>query len=585
MKKGLLMITIMLLGISILGCQGDPYDRVEDARNLTDAEYTVLNLSATDALGRFTRTGDQENDKFVGMFYHVWHGAHTTGIYNITELLQFEPEALYDIDGTPSSPLEKFHYWGEPLYGYYASSDPWVITRHIELLTMAGVDYLVYDLTNSVIYIEAINALFAELQKYHDQGFDVPKVAFYTNSGSRVTINRCYDLWYKDGLYSDLWFRFEDKPLIIGIGSELTESERALYFDFFDFRESQWPYGYNQDLENGFPWMDWDYPQTNYSGTLSVSLAQHPGARMSEQERSNNGRGFDYSLFQNKSANLDLGTNYQGQWQTVFNNPEAVDNVFITGFNEWIAIKYSDGQNVFFVDTFNEEYSRDIEMMKNGYGDNYYLQTIMNIRDFKTQESNHYLYPELSMDILNINDPNWELSVATYRDFSGDAMAREYRNASGSRTLTDQSNRNDITQVQVAHDKQNLYLRIETKDAITAYNGTDLNWMNIFLGTEESDQHFGGFEYVVNRHPGTETTSIERSTGGYQFSETGDAHIHVEGNIMQVAIPLKTIGLSRTHFNVQIKVTDNITHPDDIMDYYVSGDSAPIGRLGYDYGH
>jgi hypothetical protein len=128
-------------------------------------------------------------------------------------------------------------------------------------------------------------------------------------------------------------------------------------------------------------------------------------------------------------------------------------------------------------------------------------------------------------------------------------------------------------------------LRIETKDAITAYNGTDLNWMNIFLGTEESDQHFGGFEYVVNRHPGTETTSIERSTGGYQFSETGDAHIHVEGNIMQVAIPLKTIGLSRTHFNVQIKVTDNITHPDDIMDYYVSGDSAPIGRLGYDYGH
>lgn len=585
MKKGLLVIAIFLFGLSAIGCQGDKIERIADTRELSETEYTVLNLASTDALGRITRTGDQENGKFVGMFYHVWHGSHTTGIYNITELLQFDPEALFNIDGTPDSPLEKFHYWGEPLYGYYQSSDPWVITRHIELLTMAGVDYLVYDLTNTVIYTEAINALFEELQKFQDQGFAVPKVAFYTNSASRLTINRCYDLWYKNGRYSDLWFSFDEKPLIIGVSSELTAEERELYFDFFDFRESQWPYGYDKDLENGFPWMDWNYPQTNYSGTISVSLAQHPGARMSERERSNNGRGFDYSLFQNKSSNLDLGTNYQGQWQTVFANPDQYDNVFITGFNEWIAIKYSDGQSVFFVDTFNEEYSRDIEMVKNGYGDNYYLQTVMNIREFKTSLPNHYQYPEVTIDVANIADPGWETVVASYRDFSGDALARSYPNASGSKTYIDQSNRNDITKVQVTHDRKNLYLRVETKDAITAYDGSSLNWMNVFLGTGLSEKTFGGFDYLVNRHPETGITSVEKSTGGYAYETAGEATYHVEGNIMQLAIPLKTLGLSRDNVHVQIKVADNVTHADDIMNYYVSGDSAPIGRLGYDYGH
>jgi hypothetical protein len=373
--------------------------------------------------------------------------------------------------------------------------------------------------------------------------------------------------------------------LIIGVSSELTEAERELYFDFFDFRESQWPYGYDKDLENGFPWMDWDYPQTNYSGTMSVSLAQHPGARMSERERSNNGRGFDYSLFQNKSENLNLGTNYQGQWQTVFANPDQVDNVFLTGFNEWIAIKYSDGQSVFFVDTFNEEYSRDIEMVKNGYGDNYYLQTVMNVREFKTTLPNHYQYPLVTIDVADIADPLWGDVVATYRDFAGDAIARSYPNASGSKTYTDNSNRNDITKVQVTHDKKNLYLRVETLDPITAYDGSSLNWMNVLLGTGLSENTFGGFDYIINRHPGTTVTSIEQSTGGYAYEIVGDASFAVEGNIMQIAIPLKTLGLSRSNVHVQIKVADNITHYDDIMDYYVSGDSAPIGRLGYDYGH
>ena len=54
----------------------------------------------------------------------------------------------------------------------------------------------------------------------------------------------------------------------------------------------------------------------------------------------------------------------------------------------------------------------------------------------------------------------------------------------------------------------------------------------------------------------------------------------MNGKYLQIAIPKTLLGLNDS-FTLKVKVTDHITHPEDIMDYYVSGDSAPIGRLSY----
>lgn len=588
------MVSVVILG----GCKnGDVKTRITDERTLTNYEYTLLNLSATDKEGRSVRLSDAEiKDSFVGLFYHIWLGNdHTRNykrVYDITQLLKNDPDSLWDIRGNDASPVGSFHHWGEPLYGYYCSSDPYVLRRHAELLTMAGVDYLVFDTTNSYVYAETVNALLEIFKEYHDMGWKVPKLAFYCNTHSSPTMRTIYENWYKDGRYNDLWFSLDgEKPLIIGALNELTEAQYELYSTVFDMRSSQWPYGMNADYENGFPWMDWDYPQKNYNGTMSVSLAQHPGARMSQGRISNNGRGFDYATFRNKSSNTALGTNFAGQFATVFKNnsdPTAkkVNNVFITGFNEWKAIKYQDGESVFFVDTFNEEYSRDIEMMKGGYADNYYLQMSDYIKAFKYTEVKRYKYNVASVDI---NDATFAgfARAARFSDFTGEAAIRNYSDAFGTTTYVDNSGRNDIKDVYVVHDKDYLYIKAETVNDIVAYNGTDENWMTVLLSTEKSaEKSFGGYDFIINRSPKANgKTSLEKSVGGYNWVGAGEAEYRVYKNAVVYRIPLSALGLSENSCYVKIKVNDNITKYDDIMDYYVSGDSAPIGRLGYVYGY
>ena len=61
--------------------------------------------------------------------------------------------------------------------------------------------------------------------------------------------------------------------------------------------------------------------------------------------------------------------------------------VFVTGWNEWVAQRFSSFAGytapTIFVDLFSQEFSRDIEPMKGGYGDNYYFQLVNYIRKYK----------------------------------------------------------------------------------------------------------------------------------------------------------------------------------------------------------
>ncbi|NLF48366.1 MAG: hypothetical protein GX582_01810 [Acholeplasmataceae bacterium] len=604
--KRLMILALGSLMIFLLAACSDSTttNAVEvDTRNLSGMELAMTQLSGTDALGRKISPVDgpkTDKDRYVGLFYSLWLGQHThqqSAIYNISHLMETPAgeETLFDPAGSDISRTDEFHFWGEPLYGYYNMQDPWVLTRHIELLTMAGVDYLCFDATNNAIYPEVLNTLLDLLLKYQNQGFDVPKIVFYTNSFSGNTVDAIYSAIYQTEKYQSLWFQPNGKPLIIGITPDNENASDQTRFnasfsnyisepmrEFFDVKESEWPNGMHND--NSIPWMSWDYPQRIHDGSIAVPVAQHSHSRISASFMDpESSRGYNNVTGTVEDDYLS-GHSFQDMWNTVFENDSLVNNVLVTSFNEWMAIKLNLGGTVQFVDVFNEEYSRDIEMMKGGYNDNFYLQLVKNIREFKYEPAKNYQRTLRTIDITDSNSMLvWNYVKDHYQDFQGDAMPRDFIDAVNVNRYVDNSNRNDITDIKIANDKNNVYIYIKTLDPITAYNGSDLNWMNILLSTSGSSPSFAGYQYIINRHPETNTTSIERSTGGYQFETVGNIDYSIQGNVMQVKIPLAHLGLTADNVHFDFKVADNVTHYDDIMDYYVTGDSAPLGRLGYSY--
>ena len=79
--------------------------------------------------------------------------------------------------------------------------------------------------------------------------------------------------------------------------------------------------------------------------------------------------------------------------------------------------------------------------------------------------------------------------------------------------------------------------------------------------------------------------TIEKLNKDFNPSKVGEGDVAYQGKVIQYAIPLSVINRDAKHFEVGIKVCDNIQEQNDIQDYYVSGDSAPIGRLSYTYGY
>lgn len=594
----------MFISMQTIFAQVAAIERQNDSRQLSAPEYATLNLTAVDALGRSfgPSSGKLAGDKTVGVFYSLWLGQHKSqqhGIYDIQKLLNTNPAALYDTAGNAASPLNEFHFWGEPLYGYYSMSDPWVVTRQVELFCNAGIDYLCIDATNRVVYTESIENLFAVLLRFMNQGFNIPRIVFYTNSISGDTVDDLYNQFYKSGKYEKLWFRPAGKPMIIGItenngkASDMTKYNQFTNFikpemkAYFDVRESQWPNGdYNK---YSIPWMSWQYPQWNHNGTAAVPVAQHSHTIIDASAmHPESSRGYNNAT---KKVDKDwtAGANFQTMWDAVLNREDSINNVLVTSFNEWMAIKYANAHGrdrVFFVDVFNHEFSRDIEMMKGGYNDNFYLQLVRNVRKFKLAEGEHYRYPERTININTATNDTWNDVKATYADVAGDALSRNFSNATGTGTYTDNSNRNDITEIKVTHDSKHVYFRIKTVSDITPYNGTDANWMNLLIGTGDTANAFSGYRYIINRKPGKKgTTSVEQSTGGYAWKKAGEATYTIKGNTMQVAIPLRALGMTGNNCSFQFKVADNVTHANQIMDYYITGDSAPVGRLSFSYGY
>ena len=592
-------------------------ERIPDERDLTAAAYSVLNIAGTDDFGRVISPvdGKVNSDRYVGMFYFLTLGQHAnhTGIYDIN-LITYEStyhKAFTNYD-TFITPVGSAHFWGEPVWGYYNSLDPWVMRKQVEMLTMAGVDFLVLDTSNNVLYDSVTTLLFSILKEYQDLGWDVPRVVYYLGkheplSADVAVLKQAHAHFYAKEEYRSLWFTPNDPahPMIIAPDTVIAALRRSKVeqetqlAEFFDFRVTQWPTEATLH-ENGAPWIDFNYPQTSQDGWISLSTAQHVTVNMTDVHNSR-GRGWaptkklhDTWYGRNDHEKWRMDLNFQAQWNTVLDmTPEqrAKDArfVFLTGWNEWVAEKLRGGENDYFTcDTYNPEYSRDIEPSRsNGMKDYAYFMTIMNIHNDNFAPAVHYEYPAATPDITKDDTAVWERSAAVYRDFTGECADRNFKAMGGDTVYKDTTGRNDIDTITVLRDSAYLYFRITCVEDITPHEAGDTGWMNLWLKTDAAEGDLmGGYEFVVNREVEGECSRILRCKSPDRLEDVGEADVKVYGKAMIIRIPLSALGLSEHSYHVEFKVTDNVQRMiEDPLNLYSTGDAAPIGSLNFSFGY
>lgn len=585
-----------------------------------NANYLSGGFAATDDVGRALPTSlttgiyGSNGEHYVGLFYFLWHGEHgDSGVYDLEKIKNTygdlakdanakDPETGKSIYGS----IGTMHWFAEPLYGYYYASDVWVIRKHMELLSNANIDFLYFDVTNGYIYKDNALKVMKTCHELNEQGYDAPQVVFYTNSNSKGVMKQLYDEIYSKNLYSDTWFLVDGKPCIIGV-------EEGNINDFFTVKSAQWPNeGYKK---NGWPWMDFEWPQRIFIDKLgnpsavSVSIAQHnKSVTFSDSSlygyAYNRGRSFNAAKGTNASMEAyraafdadnsitNLGLNFQAQWDHAI--AANVPYVLVTGWNEWVAqrqdgkLHRGDASFVHFVDTASMEFSRDAEMMRGGYFDNYYMQLILNVQRLKGSA------PVILQDARNKIDleggfDQWQKVLVSYTDPEGDAKNRAGK-AFGNKVNSDSSGKNDIVEAKVTNDTENLYFYVKCAKDISEFD-PEHSWMQLFVNTnnDPSDGWYG-YDFLINATAKSENTtsvaSCSSNDGVLETTEVGVVSYKVEGKEMMISVPLEMLGIKNyKEIYIEFKWADSdaATKYSKMEDFYLYGDVAPLGRLNWIY--
>lgn len=551
---------------------------------------------ATDALGRALPTaeevGPHHPDRYVGIFYFLTHNdpnprpGNVIGPNDVSIILAKDPDALRHADSPAWGPPGGENYWGEPLYGYYLSSDPWVIRRHAQLLSAAGVDTLIFDTTNAVTYPEVYTKICEVFTEVRRAGGQTPRIVFMVNTAAGQTAEQLYHDLYQPGRFRDLWFFWQGKPLLICDPAQA----RAEIKSFFTLRAAHWPFTL---VNTAYAW-HWEstYPQPygytddpNVPEMVNVAVAQNLRAKDGKVTNMSfgdaRGRSFHDGVEDRTPGAVNYGYNFAEQWKRALSlHPPFV---MVTGWNEWTAGRFIQKNGVsVFVDQFDEEFSRDIEPMKGGHGDNYYYQLVANVRRYKGASPLPKGSQPKTIDISG-NFNQWSDVGPEFRDDVGDTAPRDFAGASGLH-YSNHTGRNDLVTMKVARDADSLYFYARTAAPLTA--STDPHWMWLLLSTHDAAHpNWEGYDYIVNRSIDPDGSSwLEECEGGWKWKKVAKIRYRASGNELQLALPRNLLHLpSGPATSIDFKWADNLQHPGDVMDFYLSGDVAPEGRFMYRY--
>ena len=558
---------------------------------------------ATDALGRelpdAAKVGAPRNDKFVGLFYFLWLGRHgTAGPYDISQILAKDPQAMSKPDSPLWGPLQYYHYWSESQFGYYRSDDPWVLKKHAQLLADAGVDVIIFDVTNQVTYPQSYLALCKAFTEVRQAGGKTPQIAFLTPFGNPTkVITELYRDFYSKGLFKELWFQWKGKPLIMADPGGIKASEikadgatlAAEMKDFFTFRKPQPDYFRGPTGPDQWGWLE-IFPQHVFKNSagkaeqMVVGVGQNGQAKRlsSFSEKNTYGRSWHEGKKDERPNAAYYGFNFSEQFEHALK--EDPEFIFITGWNEWIAGRFNEfngvKEPVMFVDEYTEEYSRDIEPMRGGHSDSYYYQMISFIRRFKGARKAPLAGPAQTITIDG-DFKDWQNVTPEFKDDVGDTHHRDFAGMDNTGAYKNTSGRNDFTLLKVARDEKNIYFYAQTAQPITPH--TDPNWMLLFLSIQPKAANWEGYDFVVNRTLKDANTSVlEQSEGGWKWKTVGEVQLKVLGRELELAIPRSALPFEPNQpLRFDFKWADNLTPDNGAVDFMVNGDAAPNARFRY----
>ncbi len=436
------------------------------------------------------------------------------------------------------------------------------------------------------------------------EGSATPQFMFITYSSDGVVANQLYDALYAKGLYKDLWFRWQGKPLLFGDpkgSGPVTTPPRPEVAAFFNWRYSwantKGPNGNGKDewqwADSGNPLLFGWHDDPKVPEEVSVMAGGwangNVGRSFTGSDQPRGIKGHEPPLDQyDLAADRERGLFFAQQWQSALQiDPQFV---FVTGWNEWTAGRqYNPGVSMlghvtktgqyYYVDNFNEEFSRDIMPMKGGYGDNYYMQLVDNIRRYKGARAAPTTHGFQTISV-NSSFAKWQSVTPLYLDAIGDTTHRDWMGY-GSRHYTNATGRNDMTSAKVACDAKSIAFYVHTNAPLTKY--TDPHWMQLAINADHNPKTgWHGYDFVVNsRVLNANTTTLKRLSDG----KTWPVKYRAQGSDLQIVIPRALLGLTNLHKTTfDFHWIDNVSvGSGDLADWWYNGDSAPDGRFNYRY--
>lgn len=381
--------------------------------------------------------------------------------------------------------------------------------------------------------------------------------------------------------------------------AEIEDDEARQIRAFFTFRSPQADYFRGPERPDMWSWLE-AAPQHVFKNArgeaemMSVGVAQNAvaGKLGCLSTAGALGRTWHDGARDTRPDAVRLGLNFTEQWRNArLADPPAV---FVTGWNEWIAGRYNEfngvREPVMFVDQFSQEFSRDIEPMRGGHGDDYYYQLVSEVRRFKGVRPLPAAGPEKTITMTTTsgggdgktNFSQWSDVTPVFLDDAGDTTARDHIGYGSKLHYENRTGRNDILECRVARDSNTIWFYAKTRDPLTPSTGTD--WMRLLIDTDANPAtgwHGYDFRFASGALEQWTGTKWEPAAASADAARSSPA-MQTSGSELQLAIPRAALKLPPGKaVKIDFKWMDNIPAEASPIDWIDTGDTAPNGRLNY----